>query len=159
MIRKATPPWVSVSRSQGAQGALESRVVTVRRRRPLASDGWALDSDPDDAHDDVHALALTAIVLEAPHAIRLLVPESLGSRVHAPAADVRLAVGAHGSIVVAGANMGVIGLAVATALGLVQGRGGDQVLDNGRVDDELVRGPLAAVAAGRRRLGDESLED
>lgn len=128
-------------------------------RRTLISEYCILDSDPDDAHDDVHALALAAVVLEAPHAVCLLVPEGLGGRVHAPAADVRLAVGACGSGVIAGGDVGIVGLDVGAALGLVQGRRGNQVLDNGRVDDELVRGPLGAAAARGRRLGDEGLED
>lgn len=57
---------------------------------------------------------------------------------------------------VAGADARFLGFGIAASLGLVQGRSGDEVLDNGAVDDELVGGPLRARGGG---LGNESLQD
>lgn len=82
-----------------------------------------LYADPDDAQDDVHALALAAVVLEAPHAVRLLVPEGLRGRVHAAAADVGLPIrGRRARRVAARADVWRVGLGVAAALGLVERR-------------------------------------
>lgn len=85
----------------------------------------ALYADPDDADDDVHALTLATVVLETPHAVCLLVPEGLGRRVHATSTHVRLSIGGRrGGNVATRADMGLVGLGIATALGLVEGRGG-----------------------------------
>ena len=78
-----------------------------------------LHRDPDDADHNVHTLALAAIVLEAPHAVRLLVPEGLGSRVHPTASNVRLAVGGRSTTAIAGTDARLFSLVVAAALGPV----------------------------------------
>ena len=108
--------------------------------------------DPHDHDDDVHAFAAAALVLVTPHAVRLVVPEGALGAVHAAAAHVRLPVRrrrlrrADGPLV----------RRAARAVRLVQLRRRDQVLHDGAVDGELVRG---VGCARRRRLGDEGLQD
>lgn len=77
---------------------------------------------------------------------------------HAATAYVRLAVGSGraAAAAVAGADARLLRFGIAASLGLVQGRSGNEVLDNGAVDDELVGGPLRARGGG---LGNESLQD
>lgn len=116
-----------------------------------------LYADPDDADDDVHALTLTAVVLETPHAVCLLVPKGLGRRVHATSTHVRFSIGSRrGGRVAARADMGFVGLRIAAALGLVEGRGRYQVLHDGTVDDELEGGRLRARGRGLRDDGSEN---
>lgn len=115
-----------------------------------------LYADPDDADDDVHALALAAVVFEAPHTVRLLVPEGLGGRVHAAPADVRLPVGSGRVAAVAGADARALLLDFASSPGFVEGRGRDEVLHNGAIDHVLMTGSLSA---GGSRLGYDSSED
>lgn len=112
-----------------------------------------LYSDPDDSNDYVHALGLAAVILEAPEAVILLVPEGLGGRVHAAAAYVGLPVSGGG--VGAGGDVRFVGLGLAAALGLVETGGGHQVLHNGAVDHVLVRRSRARGG----RLCDDALQD
>lgn len=115
-----------------------------------------LYTDPYDADDDVHALALAAVVFEAPHAVRLLVPEGLGGGMHATSADVGLPVrGGRGGGVGARADVGFVALGVAATLGLVEGRGRHQVLHDSAVDDVLERWRLRARGRGLRDNGSE----
>lgn len=114
--------------------------------------------DPDQHNDHVHALALAPVVLVRPHAIRLLVPESTRRAVHAPAADMGLAVGrGRGRLlgVGAGADARFLARGAGTA-GLVELGRGDEVLDDGAVDSKLEGG---VCATGRGRLGDDGLQD
>lgn len=118
---------------------------------------WPLYADPDDADDDVHAFALAAVVLEAPHAVRLLVPERLGGRVHTAPAHVRLPIGGcRGWRVGARADDGFVGFGVASALGLVERRCRHQMLHNGAVDDVFEGRRLRALWC---RLRNDSAED
>ncbi len=114
----------------------------------------ASNGDPDEHDDNVEALALAAVVLVRPHAILLLVPVRTSGRVHAAAADVRLAVGGGGRLG-RGGNVRLLRVRLG-ALGLVQGRGRDKMLNNGRVAGELV--PRGGGAL-RRGLGDDGLQD
>ena len=111
------------------------------------------DGDPDQHDDHVQALALATVVLEGPHAVLLLVPVGARGAVHAPAADVRLAVG--GGRLGAGRDVRLLGLGLGAAAGLVQGRRGDEVLDDGAVAGELVGGGGGALGSG---LGDDGLQ-
>ena len=97
--------------------------------------------DPNDGDDDIHALGLTAVVFEAPEAVGLLIPEGLGRGVHAAPTDMGLAVGGRGAAI-AGADMRLVGLSLASALWLVQGGGRDEMLDDRAIYDELVRRAL-----------------
>lgn len=98
--------------------------------------------DPDQHDHHIQSLGFAAIVLVAPHAIRLLVPVRTRRAVHTPAADVGLAIGGGrcagcGSL----ALLGLLGGGACRgggALGLVELRGGDEVLDDRAVDGELV---------------------
>ena len=110
------------------------------------------DLDPHDHDDDVHALAVAAFVLVAPHAVRLVVPEGALGAVHAAAAHMRLAVRRRR---LRGADGRVVGRA-ARAARLVQLRRRDQVLHDSAVDGELVRG---VGRARRRGLRDQRLQD
>ncbi len=78
-----------------------------------------LYADPNDADDDVHALALAAVIFEAPHTVCLLVPECLGGGVHASSADMWLSVRSGGIITVTCCNARAVGLCFASAFGLV----------------------------------------
>lgn len=104
----------------------------------LPPDAHPLNPNPDNADNNIQALALPAIILVAPHAVPLLIPVRPGGGVHAPPPDVGLPVGRDGAL---GAilALGLRGRCVG-ALGLVELRGGNQVLDYGRVDGELVGG-------------------
>lgn len=86
---------------------------------PSFTDPRILDGYPNDADNDVHALAFSPIVFEAPHTICLLIPERLSCRVHAPASNVRLSVCAGGSTVT-GADVWLVGLDIGATLGLVE---------------------------------------
>lgn len=115
-----------------------------------------LYTDPYDADDDVHALALAAVVFEAPHAVRLLVPEGLGGRMHATSADVGLPIrGSRRGGVGARADVGFVALGVAAALGLIQSRGRHQVLHDGAIDDVFESWRLRAGGCGLRDDGSE----
>jgi len=92
-----------VSRATSQVAAAHSRLWTAE-----------LYSNPDDSNDNVHALGLAAIVLEAPEPIVLLVPECLCGRVHAAAAYVGLSV--RGCGVGAGGDVWLVGLGLAAAL-------------------------------------------
>lgn len=118
------------------------------------ADNRILDGYPDDTDDNIHPLALSSVVLEAPHAISLLVPESLGGRVHAPASHVRLAVSSCGGSV-AGADAWFFRLCVGATFGLVESCRGNEVLDDGRVDDEFMGRSLRGV--GGCGFGNQSL--
>jgi hypothetical protein len=115
--------------------------------------GNGSDGDPDQHDDNVQALGLAAVILESPHAILLLVPVGTGGAVHAASADVGLAVGGRGFG--AGRHVRLLALDLGAAAGLVQGRGGHQVLDDGAVAGELVRRGGGALGS---RLGDDGLE-
>lgn len=78
-----------------------------------------LYADPDDADDDVHALALSAVVLKAPHAVRLLVPECLCCRVHASSTDVWFAVRSSRATAIACADEWAVGFGFASAFWFV----------------------------------------
>lgn len=121
----------------------------------ISANHGILHSNPYDAYDNVHALALAAVVLEAPHAVRLLVPERLCCRVHAPASNVRLAVGRERPAV-ARCDVWLLRFALDTALGLAQQRRRNEVLHNGAVDDKLVRRSLGARGG---RFRDDGFED
>lgn len=98
-----------------------------------------LDPDPNQADDNIHPLAVPAVVLITPHAVPLLVPVGPGGGVHAPPADVRLAVRRDwGALRLNGDALGVGRRR--GALGLVEVRGGNEMLDYGGVDGELVGG-------------------
>lgn len=112
---------------------------------PLPTGAHPLNPNPDNADNNIQALALPAIILVAPHAVPLLVPVRPGGGVHAPPPDVGLPVGGDGALAAVLA-LGLRGRGVG-ALGLVELRGGDQVLDYGRVDGELVGG--GRVLGGR----------
>ncbi len=76
---------------------------------------------------------------------------------HTASTYVRLSVrGRRGGGFAARADTGFIGPGIASTLGLVERRGGHQVLHNGTVDDVLEGGRLRARG---RRLGDDSTED
>lgn len=118
-----------------------------------------LQRDPYQHDHHVEPLRLTAIVLVAPHAIRLLVPVRTRCAVHTSAADVGLAVGGgrcagRGSLV-----LGLLGRGACRgggALGLVELRGRDEVLHDRAVDGVLVFGGRGVVG---RRLGDDGAEN
>jgi hypothetical protein len=116
-----------------------------------------LDSYPDDADDNIHAFAFPSIVFEAPHAVGLLIPEGLCCRMHATTTHVRLAVGARSRTIVTSTDMRLLLFVIGTALGLVEGCCRHQVLDDGRVDNELVGRALGVVRG--RRLGDQRFKD
>lgn len=105
-----------------------------------------LDADPYEHNDDIHALALTAIILERPHSVLLLVPKGPGGAVHAASANMGLAV--RGSRLGARGNVRLLALRLGTAAGLVEGRRGYKVLDNGAVAGEFVRGGRGALGGG-----------
>lgn len=84
---------------------------------------------PHDANNDIHALLVAALVLEAPHAVLLVVPVRADGRVHAAAAD---------------------------GHGLAAPRHGRQVLDDGAVDGVLEAGLRGRAAAG---FADERFQD
>lgn len=77
-----------------------------------------LDANPDKHNDHVHALALTTVILEGPHAVLLLIPVRTGSAVHAASADVGLAVG--GSSLGARRDVRLLFFGLGAAAGLVQ---------------------------------------
>lgn len=113
----------------------------------------ALNSHPDEHDDNVHALALAAVVLERPHAVLLLVPVRTSGAVHAAAADMRLAVRGRG--LGARRDVRLLLLGVSAGSRLVERRRGHQVLDDGAVACELERGRRRAAGS---RLGDDGLE-
>lgn len=108
------------------------------------------NADPEHHDDNIHALRLAAIELEGPHAVVLLIPVRASSAVHATATDVRLAISAD-----CGRGCVLAGRC-ARALRLVQLRCGDEVLDDGAVDCELVL--RSGVGLGGR-LSNQSLQD
>lgn len=121
---------------------------------PGSFSALALDANPDEHDDNVEALAFAAVVLIGPHAILLLVPVRARRAVHSSSTDVRLAVG--GSGFGACGNVGLLGLSLGAAAGLVEGGCGNEVLDDGAVAGELERG-----SGGTRgsRLGNDGLQD
>lgn len=111
------------------------------------------NGDPDEHDNNVQALALTAVVLEGPHAVLLLVPVGTGSAVHSSSADVRLTIG--GSGFGAGGDVRLLRLGFGAATGLVQGGCRDEMLHDGTVAGELERRSRSALGSG---LGDDSLQ-
>ncbi len=95
---------------------------------------YPLNSNPDEHEDDVETLCL-AIPLEAPHAVRLLVPVSAGCAVHAAPASLPL--------------LGPI-LLCWRGCRLVQLGCGHYVLDDGAVDGELVGWRRGTLGSGLR---------
>lgn len=75
---------------------------------------------------------------------------------HAAPTDMGLAVGGRGNAIVAGTDVRLVGLGLAPPFRLVQRRGGDEVLNDGAVYDELVR---RALGTSGGRFGDDGLED
>lgn len=167
--------WVSTGYSQRHQKSVHfvlrrSRLssalggVSVSRRKGLALEPIcsgevsirvnASNGNPDEHDDNVEALALAAVVLVGPHAVLLLVPVGTSGRVHAATADMRLAVGGGGRLG-RGGDVRLLGVDL-SSLRLVEGRGGDEVLDNGRVARELVPRSRGAL---RSRLGDDGLQN
>lgn len=94
--------------------------------------------NPDDGNHHVHTLGLTTVVLETPQTVGFLIPERLGCRVHAAPPDMGLAVRGGSNAVAAGADVRLVGFGLASSLGLVQRRRGDQVLDDSAINNELV---------------------
>ena len=112
-----------------------------------------LNGNPDEHDDHVQALALSAVVLESPHAVLLLVPVSTSGAVHSSSADMGLAVG--GSGLGAGGDVRLLGLGLGAAASLVQGGCGNEVLDDGAVAGELEGGSVGAL---RGRFRDDGLQ-
>lgn len=87
---------------------------------PVETPPFHLDGNPHDADNNIHALGLTALVLEAPHAVLVGVPVGARGRVHATSADL-CRLGRGGRVGAGGPGVG-------------------EVLDDGAVDGEFVGG-------------------
>lgn len=95
-----------------------------------------LNRNPNQHNHNIHTLPFPTIILERPHAILLLIPVRARSAVHPATTNVRLSI--RGGRLRARRHMGLLLLELAPAARLVEGRGGDEVLDDGAVAGELV---------------------
>jgi len=111
------------------------------------------NGNPNQHNYNIQPLALTTIVLERPHAILLLVPVRTRSAVHTPPSNMRLAIGS--GRLGAGRDVRLFGLGFGAAAGLVEGGGGNEVLDNGAVASKLEARRRCVLRGG---LGDNLLE-
>lgn len=112
-----------------------------------------LQGNPYQHDHNVHALLLATVILVAPHAVGFLVPIRSRCTVHAAATHVGLAVrggrrAGRGRLVLGLLGRGACGSRC--ALGLVELRGRDQVLDNRAVDGILELGG-GGIVGGRFR--------
>lgn len=106
-------------------------------------------SNPHDAHDNIHALALAPLILVTPHAIPLIVPVSPASTVHTPTPNLALDL--------LPTVRALLLLSVALRRARIR-----QVLDDGAVDGELVPALALVGFDGPRRgrgFGDQGLQD
>jgi hypothetical protein len=119
--------------STSAESRLEAR---TRRKHPTVRRSLGnSNGDPDEHNDNVKALALTAIILESPHAVLLLVPVGASGTVHSSSTDMGFAVS--GSGFGAGRNVRLFSLDLGATARLVQGGRRDEVLHDGAVACEL----------------------
>lgn len=119
----------------------------------IASHRNCLDADPNEHDDNIHALALTTVVLEGPHAVLLLVPKGPRGAVHAAPANMGFAMA--GSCLGARGDVRLLVFGLGAAAGLAERGRGHQVLDDGAVAGEFVRGRGGALGG---RLGDDGLQ-
>lgn len=108
-----------------------------------------LEGNPDEHDDHIKPLGL-AIILETPHAVRLLVPVARCRAVHAAAARLSLLAGGGSSLRRGRLALGTGAGRRTCAGGLVELRGGHDVLHDGAVDGELV-GRGGGTLGGRFR--------
>lgn len=123
----------------------ESRLGARTRRKHLTvrHSLGSSDGDPDEHHNYIKTLAFTAIILEGPHAVLLLVPVGACGTVHSSSTDMGLSV--RGSRFGARRDVRLFRLDLGATTGLVQGGRRDEVLHDGTVACELERGSRSTL--------------